>query len=173
MSPRLPLETSASQAAHGCCLHWVQSTGAGTHKRLIKKLRFMTQSHDPTMSSVQQGESSLLRLGNTVFLFNLPQRNNPIPSRLFFELLSYMIIFDPADGLSLYYFSKSWHFTAASHLTFMLFSLMPFGMFVTCPLSFLGTRLEQSNAAISRCHIYTIEHKKKTIKGKRTQVFRS
>lgn len=112
------------------------------------------------MSSVQQGESSLLRLGNTVFLFNLPQRNNPIPSRLFFELLSYMIIFDPADGLSLYYFSKSWHFTAASHLTFMLFSLMPFGMFVTCPLSFLGTRLEQSNAAISRCHIYTIEHKK-------------
>lgn len=47
-----------------------------------------------------------------------------------------MSIFDPADGLLLYHLSKLWHFIAASHLTFMSFSLMPFGIFVTCPLFF-------------------------------------
>lgn len=103
--------------------------GAGTHKRPLKKPRSLTQRH-------KSGRHTYISFRRSITKFS-PIRNL-IPPRTFLR----------AGGNNnvrkmLYHLCKSWHFNAASHLTFMLFALMPV---VSLPFSFLGPRLRKQNA---------------------------
>lgn len=158
MSP--PLETSPSHAARGC-LHWIQSTGAGTLKRADKEAA--AQNTKPwssyALSPINTARHTAVSISSHLelqsFCSKFPPTNNHIPLSFLRTSFLHDDSWPSRWTTALSSVDKLWHFIAASQLTFMLFPFMPFGIFGGIQMDKRIVVLD----VVSCCRIYTVGNK--------------